>query len=285
MLLSTAPPAPELAILRPSDRVGATGELVERLRGDLTSRPPVDRELAGGLKEWLSDGLGALANSLDPDEGPLVVTRRMLATRGACPRRPSGPAEPNLVRAALIGTVFRQRLVAPCEGDVMAEAIAGLVVDGYSRHIVTGLSALPPGERRTLGEQIETISRRITGQWTPIPAGWLPRTRERLSVPVGGGRLVLTGVADLLLGRPGDQASVCVVSLRTTDRRPVDRSVRRLLALLETVRSGAQPFRVASYYPSTGELDVEEVTEEMLTGTVASLIERVADLDIDQKAA
>ncbi len=259
-------------------------ELVHRLRGELAGRPASDPALAGGLREWLADGLAPLTNSLAPEDPPLIVTRRMLAARGACSLRPPGPAEPGLVRAALIGTVFRQCLSAPAGPDPMTEALAGLAADGHSRHILAGIAALETAERRELARELTEVADRVRRQWTPIPAAWFPRTRERLSVPIGG-RLVLTAVADLVLGRPSPRASVCVVSLRTGSARPVDRSVRHLLALLETVRSGAQPFRVASYYATTGELEIEDVTEEMLGATVTSLIERIDHLQLGAEAA
>ena len=259
-------------------------ELVHRLRGDLARRPASDPALAGGLREWLADGLAPLTNALAPEDPPLVVTRRMLAARGPCSLRPGGPADPGLVRAALIGTVFRQCLSAPAGADPMTEALAGLAADGHSRHILAGMAALETAERRELARELTEVADRVRRQWTPIPAAWLPRTRERLSVPIGG-RLVLTAVADLVLGRPSPRASVCVVSLRTGSPRPVDRSVRHLLALLETVRSGAQPFRVASYYATTGKLEIEDVTEELLAASVTSLLERIDHLELGNEAA
>lgn len=257
-----------------------SGELVTRLRGDLLSRPPVDPNLAGGLREWLGDGLAGVANALPDHAAPVVVTRRLLmagATGGVTAPGPGGPA---LARAALMSTLFRQRVAGLAPRDPMAEAVAGLAADGYSRRALSAVAALTPAERRELGDELREIDERMARQWTPIPPSWLPRTRERLSVPVAGGRILLTGVADLVLGRPAATASVCLVSLRSGRPQTADRSVRRFLALLESIRSGAQPLRVATYYPSTGDLAIDEVTDDVLSATAAAVIERVLSLPL-----
>jgi hypothetical protein len=60
---------------------------------------------------------------------------------------------------------------------------------------------------------------------------------------------------------------------------PEHRADVHYYALLETLRSGAPPFRVATYYCSTGEIDAEEVTEEVLIASVQrtlDALERIA---------
>jgi hypothetical protein len=102
---------------------------------------------------------------------------------------------------------------------------------------------------------------------------WLPRTQERLVVPVVGGRVVLSGVVDLAFGGPaGERASVCVVEIKSGRRRIEHRADLHFYALLETLRSGAPPFRIATYYTRTGELDVEPVTDDVLVGALQRVL-------------
>ena len=114
----------------------------------------------------------------------------------------------------------------------------------------------------------------IVERW-PVPSpAWLPRTQERLEVPLCGGRVVLAGVVDLVLGSPAqDRASVCLVELKSGARRIEHRGDLHFYALLEALRSGAPPFRIATYYSGTGELDAEPVDEDTLVGALARVLD------------
>jgi len=92
-------------------------------------------------------------------------------------------------------------------------------------------------------------------------------------VPLVGGRVVMNGVVDLAFGGPaGERASVCVVELKSGRRRVEHRGDLHFYALLETLRSGAPPFRIATYYTRTGELDVEAVSEDVLVDALQRVL-------------
>jgi hypothetical protein len=102
----------------------------------------------------------------------------------------------------------------------------------------------------------------------------LPRTQERIEVPLCGGRVVLAGVVDLVLGSPArDRASVCLVELKSGARRLEHRPDLHFYALLEALRSGAPPFRIATYYSGTGELDAEPVDEDVLVPALSRALD------------
>jgi hypothetical protein len=61
---------------------------------------------------------------------------------------------------------------------------------------------------------------------------------------------------------------VCLVELKSGARRLEHRGDVHFYALLETLRSGAPPFRFATYYSSSGELDAEQVGEDVLIGAL-----------------
>jgi hypothetical protein len=107
-----------------------------------------------------------------------------------------------------------------------------------------------------------------------LPASWLARTQERLTVPLAGGRVVLGGVVDLALGGPaGRTANICLVEVKSGARRLEHRADLHFYALLETLRTGAPPFRVATYYTATGELDVEPVVEAVMHGALHRVVD------------
>jgi len=110
----------------------------------------------------------------------------------------------------------------------------------------------------------------------PSPA-WLARTQDRITVPLAGGQVLLSGVVDLAFGGPAhDQASVCLVEIKSGTRRIEHHADLHFYALLETLRAGAPPFRVATYYTATGELDVEAIGEDVLVAATTRWMCRLA---------
>jgi hypothetical protein len=258
----------------PLSAVAGAGDLVSALRGDAARRRAVDPGLAGGLREWLEDGVAGPAGTLDPDLAPIVVDARMLV--GA----ENGPREPNLslVRAAMATALFRQLVTTGQLGDPVVDAVEALASQERSAELVAFASRLGPEERRVLADQVAKDAATMAGRWPKIPPGWLPRTADRLTVPLAGGRVILAGVADLVLGAPPvDRASVCVVEVRSAAPTEVHRRARTYLGLLETLRSGAPPCRVATYYSQTGVLDFEELRDEELGRLVGDVLTSIAE--------
>jgi hypothetical protein len=248
------------------------------LRGSGTARPAVDPGLAGGLRDWLEDGLTGVADECPTDAGPVRVTKEALTGVLMCEAhlvgRRTSPRQVTveLARGSLIDALFRQWVTTGQLDDPWADAVGAVRVDGDT-DVVAFLDALPPERRQELTDEIAEHAAGIVGRW-PVPSPmWLPRTQERLVVPLVGGRVVMSGVVDLAFGGPaGEKASVCVVEIKSGRRRVEHRGDLHFYALLETLRSGAPPFRIATYYTRTGELDVEAVTDDVLVGALQRVL-------------
>jgi hypothetical protein len=81
------------------------------------------------------------------------------------------------------------------------------------------------------------------------------------------GAVELSARVDLAIGAPApDEASVAIVEIKSGMRRAEHRADLHFYALVESLRSPAPPFVVATYYTKTGELDVDPVSEELLVG-------------------
>ncbi len=88
-----------------------------------------------------------------------------------------------------------------------------------------------------------------------------------MRVRLADGAVELSARVDLAIGRPArDEASVAIVEVTSGSRRVEHRADLHFYALIETLRSPAPPFVVATYYSRTGELDVDPVTDELLVG-------------------
>jgi hypothetical protein len=257
--------------------VGA--DLLARLRSPATIRPVVDPGLAGGLRDWLEDELADVAGAVLPDAVPVRVTKEALTGALTCEAhlvaRRSAPrtVTVELARGSMVDALFRQWVTKGVLDDPWSDAVAAVSVGGDTDGIGAFVEGLPDERRQGLAEEIAVHAAGIVARW-PVPSpAWLPRTQERVVVPLVGGQVVMSGVLDLAFGGPaGDRASVCVVEIKSGRRRVEHRGDLHFYALLETLRSGAPPFRIATYYTGTGELDVEAVTDDVLVSALQRVL-------------
>jgi hypothetical protein len=256
----------------------ATAPLVDRLRAPGATRPAVDPELAGGLREWLEDELAGPVAVLGDDAADIrvrkdAITQVLVCEAHFAAARAGAPVlTPELVRGSLVDALFRQWVTVGAIGDPLGDALGALQADGAD-DAVAFVAAMTAERRRRLADEVAAHAARIRAEW-PVPSpAWLARTQDRITVPLAGGRVLLSGVVDLAFGGPAhDQASVCLVEVKSGTRRVEHRADLHFYALLETLRAGAPPFRAATYYSATGELDVESIGEDVLVGALQRVV-------------
>lgn len=245
------------------------------LRGDANLRPRIDTGLAGGLREWLEDGLSvAAAASLPAGSLPLVVD--CWAASGDTARATGSTSAPSVasLHRSMLRALFAQVVTTGQIDDPIADAVGALSITERGHSLITFYRDLPSGERGAFERVLRTEASILLARWPAVPGAWLPRVGDPVSFPLAGGRVVLRGLLDLVLGPPPQgRSSACVVALRHGERRSEHAQDRRFLALLETLRSGGPPFRVATYYTPTGEIDIDDVTEPMLAESVVRVLE------------
>jgi len=255
--------------------VSEGGDVLVRLRADGAPRPAVDPALAGGLRDWLEDGLAPVVEALGEGAGPVRVSKEALnqvlvceAHLVAARRAPRLPTV-DLVRGSCVDALFRQWISVGTVGDPWDDALSALEVDGDRDGVASFARALAGPRRQMLEAEVAEQAAAIEARWSVPSPAWMARTQERIEVPLCGGRVVLAGVIDLVLGGPSEErASVCLVELKSGARRLEHRGDLHFYALLETLRSGSPPFRIATYYSATGELDDEAVGEDALVSAL-----------------
>jgi hypothetical protein len=257
-------PAPDAVAVRPST---GGSELLTLLRAGAATRPRFDPGLAGGLRAWLEDAAYGAAASRGAESGPLVLgTRRLLGTTGGGwgdEAETEGTGDELLV-GTLVHALFRQLVYMRALGDPLGDALDALAAEG-SDELVERIESLAGTERAWLAETVASHAAQLAGLVPRFAPGWLPRTEDRIAIPLAGGRVVLHGVADLLVGVPyPDVASLCALGLTTGGPWARERRSLHFLALLETLRSGTPPFRLALLESATGRYGIEDVREEHL---------------------
>ena len=149
----------------------------------------------------------------------------------------------------------------------MADGLAALAVDDRQRPLVDWIERMPPAERAELRPEVDRQADGLRRRWPRLEPSWLPRTQVAMRARLAGGpSSCRPGSTWPSAGPPTDEASVAIVEVKSGMRRRMQHRLDlHFYALIETLRSPAPPFVVATYYTRTGELDVEPVTEELLT--------------------
>ena len=245
-----------------------SSDVLEAIRGDANHRAVVDPGLAGGLRAWLEDGLCPVGVDTS---APLVITKQSMRSGLA---RPDHQAVTSAIAlGALVDALFRQLITVGRIDDPMRDGLAALAVDPRRAEIVAFVSALDELERARLQDELETQAAIMVSRWPRLSPAWMPRTQERVAIPLVGGRVVLVGVIDLVIGSPSSgRASIGLVEVKSGRQRAEDRDDLRYYALLETLRSGAPPFRIATFYTRTGQVLAEDVDDQILTSSVERVL-------------
>lgn len=275
----------------------AGAALLDRLRITGRPRPKADPALGRELRQRLDEALVAELQAGEAAVGPAgtapgssenkVESRAQMPTRSTplvvtkdrLNRALSGdshgddaefgkrtPTMP-LACGALVDVLFRQLVTVGSIGDAMSDGLAALAVDDRQAELVSWIEGLSKTERAQLRAEVDHHADGLRRRWPALDPAWLPRTQESMRAGLAGGAIELSGRVDLAIGTPSDEtASVAILEVKSGARRIEHRSELHFYALIETLRSVAPPFVVATYYTRTGEIDVDPVTDELLHG-------------------
>ena len=257
---------------------GGGGEVLALLR-DTAARPSFDPGLAGGLRAWLEDAAyGVVASRGDP-AAPLVLGPRQVLGpgpdgSGAAEDATAGLPE-EIVLSRLVHALFRRLVVDGVLDDPLGDALEACRAEGpggAGAATVAAVTAMDEPQRAALAAVVATHAAHLVDLVPRLAPAWMPRTDDRVAIPLAGGRIVLHGTFDLLVGLPRpDTASLCALGLCTGGSWARERRSLHYLALLETLRSGTPPFRLALLETGSGRYGVEDVREEHLRAIASHL--------------
>jgi hypothetical protein len=184
------------------------------------------------------------------------------------------PSE-EIVVSRLVHALFRRLVVDGALGDPLGDALDACRAEGplgTGAATVASVEAMAEPARAALGAVVATHAAHLTDLLPRLAPAWMPRTDDRVAIPLAGGRVVLHGVFDLLVGLPRtDSASLCALGLCTGGSWARERRSLHYLALLETLRSGTPPFRLALLETGNGRYGIEDVREEHLRALASHL--------------
>ncbi|HEU4529374.1 MAG TPA: PD-(D/E)XK nuclease family protein [Actinomycetota bacterium] len=105
-----------------------------------------------------------------------------------------------------------------------------------------------------------------------------PCTEWHVKVELLGGRVVLSGTLDLVLGAArveAVRATRLAIDLKTGNAWPEHAEDMRFYALLLALRFGVPPYRVATLYLDSGEWQAEDVDERVLSRAADRVVQAV----------
>ena len=260
-------------------------QVLTGLMGRGRPRPVFGRGLALRLRGDLEVALGDVADGLG--DGQLVVHKAALAEVHACEGRHVAEAEAGFSwsPATAMGAVAHKaiELSATLRHPPGPAALVALALERLAADVDRG-----PGSWLAVAAEVELAEVRalavdrllkFADEFPPIKLGWRPRLESTLLASLCADRVVLRGRVDLALGRAqGTRAGVLIVDFKTGGPSRVHADDLRFYALLETLRAGTPPFRVASWYLDSGQSHHQDVDEEMLDAAVRRVVDGVRKL-------
>ncbi len=245
--------------------------MLETLRGVGIVRPAIDGAVALRVRAELEATVGP---SFVPSE-TLTVTKARLRQVLVCERhlvallRAPDPRTPELVAGRLLDHLFGLVAVGqPLGADLVADALGAAAAAGEGTDAWEALTFEEQADAAGIVER----SRPALAAWPLLPGSAVMRLQDPLLAELAGGRVVLSGRADLVLGQPGPTVvGTTLVDVKSGKRRHSDAVDAGWYAVLETLRHGAPPFQVGSYYLRDGELSLVLVTPELISQATARI--------------
>ena len=249
-------------------------------------RPRFDPDLGAALRSRMERALAPVAEALGDDE-QLWVGKHDLGQVHTCEGHHRAEKDTfgwNARTAA--GTVVHKalELSVSARGDpppleLVDHAMTTLAADDRARSPAAWLRDAPELELAELrGRANETVAKFLEC-WPPLLPAWSPRTETGIGADLCAGRIVLWGKVDLALGRAvGTEARVLLVDLKTGRSHAGHLDDLRFYALVQALRVGVPPFRVASYYLDTATFVAEDVTVDVLEAGVRRAVDGIVKL-------
>ena len=161
----------------------------------------------------------------------------------------------------------------PVPADLVDEAIERLSDEDSS--LGDWIERLDPAGRADLvGFAVDKVIK-FAECFPPLDKRAAPTTESSVRWPIDGA-IVLSGKVDLVIGRPeGAESRKVIIDLKTGWASPRHREDLRFYALVETLRSGVPPRKLASFYLDAGEPVVEDVTERLLQAATRRTLDAI----------
>jgi len=239
---------------------------------------PIPREIIDDIRQQLHDGLTDIASRLTPENALWVSKHKLTTVHGCEANHLAGLHGFEWTLGNVKGTVLHKAVelglnwrgvIVPA--DVVDEALAQLAHD-ERESAGPFIDNLPAGDRAQLRSSAIDLYTKFDECFPPLKAAWRPVLESSARYEMFEQRINLSTRADLTLGAVGSKVIIDIKSGRV---QPNHREELRFYALVEAMRTGAAPRRLASYSLVTARAEVEDVTEGVLQAAVRKTVDGI----------
>ena len=286
---TSPPPTPAPATAAADGLTPAQRRVITDLMAQGQVRPRFEPDLVDALRAELEE---TLAPMLGPRPGQEVdtlwVKKSALSQVHACETHfqveDAAPFEWTARNAR--GTVAHRALELsvstrgqPAPLELVDHALSSLGADDPRGALRPWLADATPLEVADLRSGANEVVAKFLECWPPLKPSWAPRAETAIGATLCDEQVMLWGKVDLVLGRAqGDEARALVVDLKTGRAYPNHLDDLRFYALVQALRVGVPPFRVASYYLDTATFHYEDVSADTLAIAVRRTLDGVRKL-------
>lgn len=237
---------------------------------------PLPLAVVDSVRDQIETGLAALAAKITPDR-PLFISKSSLTTVHGCEAHYLASLDSfEWTILNVRGTVMHKAVElainwrGPIEPALLVDEALARLEDEESRGPSEFIAQLSAGERAQLRSYAVDLYTKFEESFPPLKASWRPVTESAARVELFGGLIFLSTRVDLTLGGPGSKVIIDLKSGRIYSNHRED---LRFYALVESLRSGQPPRRLATYSLESARADVEEVSEGVLQAAVRRVID------------
>ena len=244
--------------------------MVDELLAFHQPRPRFPPALAHSLRRRMEEALAPVAAGL---ERPLRTGKQGLANVHTCeayyraekdafawaPRNAYGTVAHRALRLSMASGAD------PAPLDLVDMAIGAFAAEEEVDGLGAWLRAAAPLELAELRAQANDVVVLFQECFPALRREWRPRTDTPIVVSLCDDMIALRGRPDLAFGQAsGEQAGVVIVDLKTGGSYGSHLDDLRFYALLQALKTGVPPYRVATYYLDSATFHAEDVTAATL---------------------
>ena len=239
---------------------------------------PISREVVEGIRTQLHHGLADLAEKLDPQRALWVSKHKLTTVHGCEAHHIAGLTDFAWSVNNVKGTVLHKavELGLNWQGAVIPADIVDIALNQLADDDMASagpfIEQLSPSERAQLRSSAIDLYTKFDESFPPLKAAWRPVLESSARYEMFGQRINLSTRADLTLGAPGSKV---IVDLKSGRIQANHREELRFYALVEAMRTGQAPRRLATYSLVTARAEVEDVTEGVLQAAVRKTIDGI----------
>ena len=238
---------------------------------------PLPTRVVEAVRGMLHDQLAGLATRFTKSD-PLWVSKQRLTTIHGCQTHHMATQDtfawtPLTARGTVLHKAVELGVHWKGEStpsDIVDEAIARLA--DSSHNAADFLLSLSTGDRAQLRSYAVDLYTRFEECFPKLKPSWRPVTESSARYELFGGSIVLGTRSDLTLGTADQKV---IIDVKSGGIHATHREDLRFYALVEALRSGMAPRRLATYSLSAARAEVEDVSEGVLQAAVRRVVSGV----------